>query len=692
MRPEILFALFQPATNLKGVGPRVAALLDRLGASRVLDLIWLLPSGVIDRGYRPKLEDAETGRVATIDVTVTEHRAGRGRQPYRVIVTDGTASAALVFFNPRRDWLEQTYPPGARRLISGRIDRYGDALQMAHPDYAVDPAAGEEIPAIEPVYPLTAGLAPKTLRHIVARAAAQAPDLPEWLDPALKERHGFPAWRDAVRSVHAPERATAIESTPALRRLAYDELLANQLALSLVRRRLKRRGGRRLQGDGRIAEKVRQGLRWELTGAQRRVLAEILEDMASPHRMMRLIQGDVGSGKTVVALLAAAAAVEAGTQAALMVPTEVLARQHARTLVDLAGDAGLRIACLTGRDKTQARRTILRDLNEGRIDLLVGTHALFQEGVDFHDLGLVIVDEQHRFGVHQRMLLSEKSERPADILVMTATPIPRTLAMTAYGDMDVSRIDERPPGRAAVDTRVVSAERLDDVIERLSAAMDRGDRAYWICPLVEETEDSELAAAEQRHRELRQRFGDRVGLVHGRMRAEDKDMALQRFADGDATLLVATTVVEVGVDVPEATIIVIEEADRFGLAQLHQLRGRVGRGDRPGVCLLIYRPPLGETARARLRTLRETDDGFRIAEEDYRLRGAGELLGTRQSGLPGMRLAAIDRDQDLMEIAHDDARLIVETDPELRKERGRALRILLYLFERDAAIRYLESG
>ncbi|ANK81443.1 MAG: ATP-dependent DNA helicase RecG [Rhizobiales bacterium NRL2] len=692
MRPEILFALFQPATNLKGVGPRVAALLDRLGASRVLDLIWLLPSGVIDRGYRPKLEDAETGRVATIDVTVTEHRAGRGRQPYRVIVTDGTASAALVFFNPRRDWLEQTYPPGARRLISGRIDRYGDALQMAHPDYAVDPATGEEIPAIEPVYPLTAGLAPKTLRHIVARAAAQAPDLPEWLDLPMKERHGFPAWRDAVRAVHAPERAAAIESTPALRRLAYDELLANQLALSLVRRRLKRRGGRRLQGDGRIAEKVRQGLRWELTGAQRRVLAEILEDMASPHRMMRLIQGDVGSGKTVVALLAAAAAVEAGTQAALMVPTEVLARQHARTLVDLAGESGLRIACLTGRDKAQARRAILQDLNEGRIDLLVGTHALFQEGVDFRDLGLVIVDEQHRFGVHQRMLLSEKSERPADILVMTATPIPRTLAMTAYGDMDVSRIDERPPGRAAVDTRVVSAERLDDVIERLAAAMDRGDRAYWICPLVEETEDSELAAAEQRYRELRQRFGDRVGLVHGRMRAEDKDTALQRFADGDATLLVATTVVEVGVDVPEATIIVIEEADRFGLAQLHQLRGRVGRGDRPGVCLLIYRPPLGETARARLRTLRETDDGFRIAEEDYRLRGAGELLGTRQSGLPGMRLAAIERDQDLMEIAHDDARLIVETDPELRKERGRALRILLYLFERDAAIRYLESG
>ena len=692
MRPEILFSLFQPATNLKGVGPRVAALLERLGATRVLDLLWLLPTGVIDRGYRPALEDAEPGRIATVDVTITEHRQGRGRQPYRVIVTDGTASAALVFFNPRRDWLQQTYPPGERRLISGKIERYGDALQMAHPDYVVDPEGREEIPAIEPVYPLTAGLAPKTLRQIVARAVGEAPELPEWLDPAMQAEHELPGWQDAVRAVHAPDTAQRIENTPARRRLAYDELLSNQLALSLVRRRLKRRGGRSLQGDGRLAGAISAGLKWNLTGAQRRVLDEILADMASPHRMMRLIQGDVGSGKTVVALLAAAAAIETGAQTALMVPTEVLARQHARTLTELAGGSGLRIACLTGRDKAAQRRAILADLREGRIDLLVGTHALFQEGVDFADLGLVIVDEQHRFGVHQRMLLSEKSGRPADILVMTATPIPRTLAMTAYGDMDVSRIDERPPGRAPVDTRVVPAERLDDIIDRLAAAMKRGDRAYWICPLVEETEESELAAAESRFRELAARFGDRVALVHGRMRAEEKDEALQRFADGAATLLVATTVVEVGVDVPEATIIVIEEADRFGLAQLHQLRGRVGRGSRPGVCLLVYRPPLGETARARLRTLRETDDGFRIAEEDYRLRGAGELLGTRQSGLPGMRLAVVERDQDLMEIAHDDARLIVETDPELKGARGAALRVLLYLFERDAAIRYLESG
>jgi ATP-dependent DNA helicase RecG len=692
MRPEILFSLFQPATGLRGVGPRVAAAMERLGVQRVIDLLWLLPSGVIDRGYRPALEDAEPGRIITVDVEVTEHRQGHGRQPYRIFATDGTATLAMIYFHPRRDWLQRVLPEGGKRTISGKLEVFNEQLQMPHPDHIADPAQDETIPANEPVYPLTAGLAAKTLRQAIEQAVDMAPELPEWQNGAWLQVRKFPSWADSLRKVHAPRQDSEDTDTAARGRLAYDELLANQLALSLVRRNLKRRGGRPVTGDGRISGSLRSALPFSLTKAQEEALSEILADMASPHRMLRLVQGDVGSGKTVVALLAAAVATEAGLQSALMAPTEVLARQHARSLEKMAGQTGLRIACLTGRDKGATRKEILSGLAAGTIDLLVGTHALFQDGVEFADFGLAIVDEQHRFGVHQRMLLTDKSKQPADILVMTATPIPRTLAMTAYGDMDVSRIAERPPGRKPVDTRVLPAGRIPDVIDRLKDVLARGERAYWICPLVEETEESELAAAEARHRELETVFGDRAGLVHGRMKAEHKDDALQSFAEGRTSLLVATTVVEVGVDVPEATIMVIEEAQNFGLAQLHQLRGRVGRGDQPSTCLLLYRAPLGETARKRLKTMRETEDGFRIAEEDFHLRGAGELLGTRQSGLPQMKLAVLERDHELLAAAHDDARLILETDPELNSARGEALRVLLYLFERDAAIRYLRSG
>lgn len=692
MRPEILFSLFQPVTGLRGVGPRVAAAMERLGVGRVIDLLWLLPTGVVDRSYRPALEDAEPGRIVTVEVEVTEHRQGRGRQPYRIFATDGTATVAMIYFHPRKDWLQRVLPEGGKRIISGKLEVFNDQLQMPHPDHVADPARGEGIPANEPVYPLTAGLAGKTLRQAVEQAVDIAPHLPEWQNDAWMKTRDFPPWAEALKSVHAPGQTEANGDALARGRLAYDELLANQLALSLVRRNLKRRGGRAITGDGRISEPLKRSLPFRLTGAQEAALTEILGDMASPHRMLRLVQGDVGSGKTVVALLAAAAAAEAGLQSALMAPTEVLARQHARSLQKMAGNDGLRIACLTGRDKGAARNEVLAGLAAGTIDLLVGTHALFQEGVEFADLGLAIVDEQHRFGVHQRMLLTDKSRQPADVLVMTATPIPRTLAMTAYGDMDVSRIAERPPGRKPVDTRVLPAARIPDVIHRLKGVLARGERAYWICPLVEETEESELAAAEARHRELAAVFGDQAGLVHGRMKAEQKDAALQDFAEGRTSLLVATTVVEVGVDVPEATIMVIEEAQNFGLAQLHQLRGRVGRGERPSTCLLVYRAPLGETARKRLQTMRDTEDGFRIAEEDFHQRGAGELLGTRQSGLPQMKLAVLERDHELLAAAHDDARLILETDPELKTSRGEALRTLLYLFERDAAIRYLRSG
>lgn len=701
MRPEVLFPLFAPVNTLKGVGPRVAALLEKLEVTRILDLLWLLPHSHIDRSLRPNVEDAVPGETVTLTLNILEHQPGRtDKQPYRIFAGDETGVIGLTFFRPRRDWLERQFPPGERRVVSGKLERYGDQLQMVHPEHVANPDKGEDVPLREPVYPLTAGLAPKSLRNAVVQAVERAPVISEWQDAAFRAKNRFPDWQSALQTVHSDGSAAvedpALDNDPDLlarRRLAYDELLANQLALALVRQRMRRQGGRGLavRPDGRMTQ-LRNALPWPLTGAQDRVIAEIMTDLQAPTRMLRLLQGDVGSGKTAVALLVATAVVEAGAQVALMVPTEVLARQHARTLTEMGAAIGLRVEALTGRDKGKARTAILQRLDAGEIDLVVGTHALFQDAIRFRDLGLAIIDEQHRFGVHQRMLLSAKARKTSDVLVMTATPIPRTLAMTAYGDMDVSRLDERPPGRKPVDTRVLPTDRADAVVERLRGLMGRGERAYWICPLVDDESESEAAAAEARFRELQQQFGDRVGLVHGRLKPEDKDAALVAFAEGKTSLLVATTVVEVGVDVPEATVIVVEDAERFGLAQLHQLRGRVGRGEKPGHCLLLYRPPLGETARKRLEVLRDTDDGFLIAEEDFRLRGGGDLLGTRQSGLPPMKLARMERDQDLLAAAHDDARLIVNNDPELQGKRGPDLRTLLYLFERDAAIRYLKSG
>jgi ATP-dependent DNA helicase RecG len=563
---------------------------------------------------------------------------------------------------------------------------------MTHPDHIAPPAEAASLQTVEPVYPLTAGLTLKTVGKAVQAALQRVPELPEWLDAGLKARERWADWHKALAEAHAPKEETDLSPlAPVRRRLAYDELLANQLAIALVRDRQLKQRGRSLKGDGRLCQKVTDALPFQLTGSQRLAWAEIAGDMGSEHRMLRLLQGDVGSGKTIVALLAMLTAVEAGGQAALMAPTEILARQHFNTLEPLARAAGVEIVLLTGRDKGKARQAILDRLASGATPLVVGTHALFQEDVAFHDLAMVVIDEQHRFGVHQRLTLTGKG-KAVDVLVMTATPIPRTLMLTAYGDMDVSRLTERPPGRQPIDTATLPLDRLDEVVDGVARALARGAQVYWICPLVEESENVDLAAAEDRYRALLLRFGEKVGLVHGRMKGPEKDSVMARFAAGELAVLVATTVVEVGVDVPQATVMVIEHAERFGLAQLHQLRGRVGRGSGKSSCLLLWQSPLGETARARLRILRETDDGFRIAEEDLKLRGAGELLGTRQSGLPEFRLANLAVHDDLLAIARDDARLVLDRDPELAGQRGKALRVLLYLFERDAAVKYLRSG
>ena len=693
MRPAILNPLFAPATALPGVGARTAAAVERLAGPLVVHLLWHLPSGLIDRRHAPKVADAEPGTTATLTLRVDRHRpAPDRRRPAKVLCSDETGFITLVFFHARGDWLRRRLPEGSVRVVSGRVERYGDELQMAHPDHIAPLDERDSVQTVEPVYPLAAGITPKPMTRAVRAALAKAPALPEWIEPRLVEARRWPAWNEALAAAHAPEGDADLEpGAPARSRLAYDELLANQLALALVRRSARGGRGRVVAGDGRLRERVEAALPFRLTGSQRRAAGEIAADLARERRMLRLLQGDVGSGKTVVALLAMLVAVEAGAQAALMAPTELLAQQHAATLGGLLEGSGVSFALLTGRDKGREREARLAALAAGEIDILVGTHALFQKGVDFGDLALAVVDEQHRFGVHQRMMLARKGPA-ADLLVMTATPIPRSLVLTAYGDMDVSRIEGRLPGRGAVETRAMPLDRLDEVAAAVGRARAAGAKVYWVCPLVEESEAVDLAAATDRHEALGQAFGERVALIHGRMKAAEKDAAMAAFAGDGADILVATTVVEVGVDVPAATVMIVEHAERFGLAQLHQLRGRVGRGEKPGTCLLLYAAPLGETARSRIAILRETDDGFRIAEEDLRLRGAGELLGTRQSGMPEFHLADLAIHEELLAVARDDVRLVLERDPELDSERGQALRTLLYLFERDMAVRYLRSG
>ena len=700
MRPPVLDPLFAPVSTLPGIGPKIAKLVSGLVGGQpdrdatVADLLFHIPHNLIDRRHRPGIAYSENGDIVTLDVTIGRHMAPprHSKAPYRISAFDETGQITFVFFHPRRDWLEKTFPEGERRIVSGKVEWFNDRPQMVHPDYSLKPEEAAEMPAIEPVYPLTAGLASKTLQKAMKAAVEKLPEMPEWLNDAYLQKTGWPDFGDALRTLHAPKERQDIEPhSPYMQRLAYDELLASQLALAMVRANMRNLGGIARTPSGKLQQAVTSALPFELTGSQASAIKEINEDLARPIRMLRLLQGDVGAGKTVVALAALAQVIETGAQGGLMAPTEILARQHYASMAPLCEKAGIRLAIMTGKDTQKERRLLQEKLDAGDIDLVVGTHALFQGSVTFKNLGMVVVDEQHRFGVHQRLALSGKGQG-VDVLVMTATPIPRTLVLTCFGDMDVSRLTDKPAGRKPIKTVSVSLDRLDEIISRVGSAVSEGQKVYWVCPLVEESEKIDLAAVEDRHRVLERALHQRVSLVHGRMSAEEKDAAMADFKSGRTRVLVATTVIEVGVDVPDATIIVIEHAERFGLAQLHQLRGRVGRGDKLSSCVLLYKGPLGETAGARLNIMRETNDGFLIAEEDLKLRGGGEILGTRQSGTPGFRIARADEHADLMEVARDDARLILETDPELNSKRGEALRCLLYLFGRDAAIRLLRAG
>ena len=693
-RPEILFPLFGEITKLVGIGPKIAQNLSKMDIHTPRDLAFTLPHSVVVRTLIQTVQGVPLPSVVTVEVTIGAHHPNeRKDRPYRIDVIDAQTSFQLVFFHPRKEWLRDTFPSGQKRIVSGKVELFDHMAQMPHPDYVAYADKMDEIPQSEPIYPLSAGITQKNMSKANKQVLSSLPNLDEWIDPSVIKKYAWPHWRDALQQAHHPKVPSDISLRSDCRqRLAYDELLSHQLTLAIARNSMRKSKGFISVGDETMTSKILKELPFKPTGAQLRAVAEIAHDMAEPFRMNRLLQGDVGSGKTLVAMLAMAKAVEAGGQATLMAPTEILAQQHLSSLKPLAEKAGIVLEALTGRDKGEERAAKLQALSEGKIHILIGTHAVFQKIVDFKDLRLAIIDEQHRFGVRQRMDLGAKGTA-VDILVMTATPIPRSLALANYGDMDISILDEKPAGRKPIETALVSNTRMSQVVDRLRHAIDNGRQAYWVCPLVEESDVLDLTAAEDRANALSSALGDQnVGLVHGRMPAAEKDAAMQGFISGKTKVLVATTVIEVGVDVPNASIIVIEHAERFGLSQLHQLRGRVGRGRDAATCLLMYAPPLGETAQKRLEVIRETNDGFQISEADLKLRGAGDVLGVAQSGLPRFRIADIESQADLLKTAQDDARLILTTDPGLTSDRGKALRTLLYLMEADKYIRLLSVG
>lgn len=702
MLPSLIAPLFNSIRTLSGVTPKIYSLLAKVlninptqHDPTLIDLLQLMPHSVVDRRMRPSIAHAQEGNTVTLEIIISQHQPppiGHNRLPYRVTAYDPTGKMNLVFFHAQPAWLKKQLPEGKKVIVSGKVERFNGQLSMIHPDHIIASEQSNQMPLIEPVYPSTAGLPTKTLRRAIKNALDSLPILPEWIEENIKKQQNFCSFSVALRRIHTPidPNDLTLESA-ARKRLAYDELLACQLALGLVRLKTKSLSGTSRPSTGIYTEKLLQILPFQLTNGQKKAICDIANDLASSESMLRLLQGDVGAGKTVVALMAMAQIAENSGQSALMSPTEVLARQHFATIAPLAEKIGLQTVLLTGREKGKIRTNILNAIHSGQASFIIGTHALIQESVSYHNLSLSIIDEQHRFGVHQRLALTAKGYKP-DMLVMTATPIPRTLVLTAFGDMDVSQLTEKPVGRQPITTATLSLKRIDELIERIAVALEKGEKLYWICPLVEESTALELTSIENRFAMLQERFGARVGMIHGKMSTDEKEAAMTSFKCGDISILVATTVIEVGVDIPDASIIVIEHAEHFGLSQLHQLRGRVGRGEKKSSCILLYKEPLTKTAAKRLNIIRGTEDGFKIAEEDWRLRGEGELLGTRQSGMPEFHIANLSVHSDLLSIARRDVRLFLQRDPHLSSERGQALRLLLYLFGKDDATRLLRAG
>lgn len=689
MRPDSLIPLYASLTSLKGVGPELTKTFKRLGVEKILDLIWHLPSGIANYPLKSSLKECKASEPVALVVSVLSHEAPpRGsRKPYKVTCEVQGEILDLTFFKAYPKTLQTRLPIGEKRLICGTPERYLGGWQMAHPERIVSSEVAAYWRDKSPIYPLTAGLFQSQAQKMIQMALKRTPELPEWIPDTVKGL--WPSWRKAIEIVHNPQQENDLEPFhPARERLAFDELLADQLALALVRQNHPK--GKTISFSGDLKAKILQAFGYPLTPGQEQALKEIESDLSAPHRMVRLLQGDVGSGKTLVAFLAIANAIEAGYQAAFLVPTEILATQHAKTLQALGEMVGIKIALLTSKQKK--KQEIYEGLTNGTIHLVVGTHALLQEAVQFSNLGFVVIDEQHRFGVEQRINLTSKGQ-DVDVLVMTATPIPRTLRLTAYGDLEVSRILDKPKGRKPIQTRVLGLNRLDEVCSGLERLLAQGSKIYWVCPLVEESETSDLAAAKERFEHLKSLFGEeKVGLVYGKQKSEEKEAVMSSFKEGACQILVATTVIEVGIDISTANVMVIEHAERFGLSQLHQLRGRVGRGTEEGRCLLLYGYPISDIGKRRLQVMRETEDGFRIAEEDLSLRGGGDVLGTKQSGLPSFRLADPLTSGPLLEKAFEAAQTILKDDPHLTSPRGQSARTLLYLFGQEKGIHTLSSG
>ena len=694
MRPSVLNRLFSPTTELSGIGPKISKLIENIAGPNILDLMWHLPTGIVDRTYSPLICNAENGKIATVVVQIEKHIAGpkNRRLPYKIICSDDSGTMTLVYFNARRDYLERVFPLGEIRVVSGTLEKYDGKLQISHPDIIGRIDTLDTIKAILPIYPLTRGLSQNVIAKGIKAGLNKIPKLDEWLDHDLIQREKWPSWDEAIKRVHNPKHTDDLNpNSRARQRLAYDQILANQLAITLVRKQLVKRKGKAIVDRKSLYEKIHKNLPFSLTRSQNAAVSDIHRDLTSNNRMHRLLQGDVGSGKTVVAVLGLAPMIEAGMQVAFLAPTEILARQHFTNIKAILEGADISITIYTGQDKGQDRKVKIQEISSGKGQIVIGTHTIFQESVTFKNLGMAIIDEQHRFGVHQRLSFVEKG-RSVDLLVMTATPIPRTLHLTVYGDMDISQITEKPKGRMPIDTRVMSVDRLDEVFNAIGRALENGSKIFWICPLIEDSEKIDLAAAKKRFQILQKRFGNSVGLIHGKMNNSDKIKIMDSFTTSITNILVSTTVIEVGIDVPSADIIVIEHAERFGLAQLHQLRGRVGRGKRKSSCLLVYSKPITDNARQRLNIMRETQDGFVIAEKDLRIRGSGDLLGTRQSGLPNFKLVDFSEHKRLLSIAKDDVKLVLNSDPDLKTKRGQNLRTLLYVFEKDLGVNLLKKS
>ncbi len=681
MRPEVLNPLFKSVDTFHGIGPKLSQWIQSLCGSRVIDVLFHLPSGL---NHRPLLTSfPHETTLGTLQITTTAHKIPRlKRLPFVIEASSPIGDVKIVFFHYHTSSLTKKFAIGSKLWISGHFVPEEQGLKITHPEYVESDKS--KIPEIETVYPLKAGANGKVIRRLIAQILPTLPDLPEEIDLDMLHEQHWSSWKTAIFQVHQPKHIEDLAAfAPARQRLAFDELFANQIALHLIRQHNQQQNGMSLP----FRNKIHLDLPFSLTTAQNRCLTEIRQNLASPQKMTRLLQGDVGSGKTIVALLAALQAIENHTQAAFLVPTDILARQHFEKIQSLCAPKNICVQLLTAQEKGERRTQILTDLETGKIDIIIGTHALLENKVIFHKLGLAVIDEQHRFGVKQRLALCEK-EKNANVLVISATPIPRTLALTAYGDMDISVLDEKPAGRQEIDTRVLPLSQLGTLIQRMK---NTSQQIYWVCPLVEESEKSDLMAAQKRYQDLQKIFGAKVGLIHGQMKSQEKESAMEAFVSGQTKILVSTTVIEVGVDVPSAGVMIIEHAERFGLATLHQLRGRVGRGQEKACCILLH-GRLSVTARERLTVLRNSNDGFKIAEADLKLRGAGEVLGIRQSGLPNFHFADLSEHTTLLQLANRAAISFLSQDPNLETNRGQALKNMLYLFGKDKEIHFLKAG